>query len=474
MRKFHFMFYSIFSENLITSLIRFTAILQQICAIEPSKVHYDYNNINVWWQNVREMLLDSQSAPMSLLAAMMCRNNAVRYRQRENSNDETSSSNDDEQCCWEQVSQEAAQWSLLIGKLDDIAALGAVLNYTKQRDTYEMPVISYQKQDTSLCGIINGGKGIVSEIVAKWIASLGIEPKLLLEHDTSDADDDKNHSSSDYVWFMNYLNTLRRHFPFSTQSGILLSYLTWDYMSMWSKNMTDLSYLKAALKYLDTLKTTDYALKHGICCMIWNAHLKIPLEATKKLINKWGRLPKERLCHQDIGLSDFLVPEFLDLCRTFLKHFTTSIHSEKIDLRFEELLQDGPVPLTLLALQQNSVNSDLLRLHRELAEMLFLIASLGIRYPKPIQSQFDAMSNEIFFTEINRQLSYVLPPPDMVLQRKRLDFLCTAITSTMDLIREDMDCVYLNDHKLWIERIFDIANGWSLDVDKLKSHQVNI
>ena len=41
--------------------------------------------------------------------------------------------------------------------------------------------------------------------------------------------------------------------------------------------------------------------------MVWNAHLKLSLEATKKLINKAGRLPKEKLCQQDIGLSDSYV-----------------------------------------------------------------------------------------------------------------------------------------------------------------------
>lgn len=412
------------------------------------------------------MLLDSASAPMSLLAAMMCRNHAARYRQRENSNDEASSSADDEPC-WEQVSQETAQWSLLIGKLDDIAALGAVLNCAKQRDRHEMPLLPHHKPDISLCAIVNGGHGIVSEMMAKWIASLGVAPAILLENiDGVDL-------NADDAWFVNYLNTLRRHFPFSTQSGRLLCYLAWDYMSVWSKNMTELSYLRAALEYLDTIKEADFALKHGLCCMIWNAHLKIPLEATKKLINKWSHLPKERLCLQDIGLSDSLVPEFLDLCRTFLKLFTYSVDGEKVELRFEELLQDGPVPLTLLALQQTPAQSELLRLHRELTEVLFAIASLGIRYPKPIQSQFDAMSNEAFFTEINRQLTHALPVADMVLQRRRLDFLCTAITSTMDLIREDMDCVYLADHKLWMERLVQMANDWSLDVDQLKKHQVH-
>lgn len=72
-----------FSEDLITDLLRFSGILQQICALESDKVKFEYSSINLWWQNVREMLLESPAALMSLLAAIMCRNHAAQYRQRE-------------------------------------------------------------------------------------------------------------------------------------------------------------------------------------------------------------------------------------------------------------------------------------------------------------------------------------------------------------------------------------------------------
>jgi len=40
-----------------------------------------------------------------------------------------------------------------------------------------------------------------------------------------------------------------------------------------------------------------------------------------KLMNKLGKLPKERLCMQDIGLSDIQVITFLQHCVTFLDIF---------------------------------------------------------------------------------------------------------------------------------------------------------
>lgn len=342
-----------------------------------------------------------------------------------------------------------------------------------------LPILSYEIPDVSLRAIVIGGKGIVSELVAKWILSLGINPLILLESDgtesraaidETDAIDDVPHTENPS--FLHYLSILRAHFPFSLQSHILLSHMTWEYMCAWSKKMQQLDYFKAALSCLAAIKPTDYAIKHGLMIMIWNAHLKIPLEATRKLVNKTGRLPKEKLCLQDIGISDSLVPEMLEHCTNFLDHFNSSIDNEKMDLRYEELLQEGPVSLALLALQQNIAITETVKLHIQLNHVLYMIAALNLKYVKPIQCVFDAMSNQTFFTEINRALPYALPPPDLVLQRKRMEFLCLAISATIDLIRVDLECVFLNEHILWMDRIEALSNIWQLDNDELKKHQV--
>lgn len=369
---------------------------------------------------------------------------------------------------------------MLIDKLDDVAALGAIL--TNSRPTQvdaALPILSYEIPDVSLRAIVSSGKGIVSELVAKWILSLGINPVILLETEASESRDAGNETdANDEVpgtenpSFLHYLNILRDHFPFSLQSGIVIIHMTWEYMCAWSKNMQQLDYFKAALSCLAAIKPADYAIKHGICCMIWNAHLKIPLEATRKLVNKTGRLPKEKLCLQDIGISDSLVPEMLEHCTKFLEHFNGSIDNEKMDLRYEELLQEGPVSLALLALQQTIAVVETVKLHIQLNHVLYMIAALNLKYAKPIQCVFDAMSNQTFFTEINRALPYTLPPPDLILQRKRMEFLCLAISSTIDLIRVDLECVFLNDHILWVDRIEALSNIWQLDNDQLKKHQV--
>lgn len=64
-------------------LSRFSSITEEICALATDAVSFEYDSLSLWWQNIRETLLESPCALMSLLASMMCRNQAARYRKRE-------------------------------------------------------------------------------------------------------------------------------------------------------------------------------------------------------------------------------------------------------------------------------------------------------------------------------------------------------------------------------------------------------
>lgn len=464
------------NDRLIMDMTRFSEILQNICILACNKVKFGYNSISLWWQTVREMLLESSCALRGLLAAMICRTQALRCSQKEIGDDANS---DDEK--FEELSQEACEWSLLIGKLDDIAVLGAILSVAQKVADPVLPTLKYEKPEISLKCVVKGGKGIVSELVTKWIAASGIDPIRLLETKSSppkvvDGEDVDEPMDVDYTIetepLLIHLNILREHFPFSLRSGVLLSQLTWEFMCYWSKNLSNFNYLSAGLKYLGSIRREDNAMRHGICCMLWNAHLKIPLEATKKIVNKVGRLPKEKLCLQDIGISDSLVPEFLENCLAFLDQFLDSLDHEKCQLNYEELLQDGPIPLVDLSLQQNLANIQLLRLHRELTMVLHLISFFNIKATKP-KNLFNATANQSFFAEINRQLPYELPKPDLILQNFRVKFLCQIITASIDFIREDMEKCFVEEHEMWLGKCEKLAGYWDLNWMELKQHQVS-
>lgn len=211
--------------------------------------------------------------------------------------------------------------------------------------------------------------------------------------------------------------------------------------------------------------------------MLWNANFKIPLKATQKLINKTGRLPKEKLCLQTTMIPDFLMPQFLDQTLIFIEHFRSSRNFKKLEFKCEEILLQGSsaekASLCQMILQQVSGNLTLLDLHFEMVSVLELIAFLNIKYTKPFHSVFDETCNETFFVEINKPLTYCLPKSDEIRQNTRISFLKKAISCTIDLIVECNDQTYYNDHLKWIEKIKKLGVLWELDLSLLDRHHVS-
>lgn len=193
--------------------------------------------------------------------------------------------------------------------MDDIAALSSILTYkpipspTREdaNGTKEIAALPYTVPDISLVTILNGGKGILSELVAKWIASTGISPEKFFANGDGTIDDNGTNT------FVHYLSLLRKHFPFSLRSGVLLAYMIREYMHTWSENIESLEYFNAALDCLETFKQSDYAIKHGVICIIWNQYVRQTVHTTIKLINRVGHETKANTSYSQHEFSDALV-----------------------------------------------------------------------------------------------------------------------------------------------------------------------
>jgi Rab3 GTPase-activating protein non-catalytic subunit len=258
---------------------------------------------------------------------------------------------------------------------------------------------------------------------------------------------------------------------------VVLCYVIWDLLSKhWSKNLAEIQFLKSGVELLSLFEEKDYHLKQGLCVMLWNANFKIPLKATQKLINKTGRLPKEKLCLQNTMIPDFLMPQFLEQTLIFLDDFRTSINYERLEFKCEEILGSSSQSLSLceLILNQQKGNLPLLNLHYEMLKVLELIAFLNIKYTKPMQSLFDEVANDAFFSEINKQMAHSLNKADEIRQNTRVYFLKKAISTTIDLIVECQSNTYFDDHLKWIEKIKIVGRIWELDIGLLERHHVSI
>ncbi|CRK93002.1 CLUMA_CG006543, isoform A, partial [Clunio marinus] len=443
-------------ENFILAeMTKFKEVLTQVCLYAGGSVTYAYNSICLFWQNVREYLLESSNPINSLLAAIICKNFALKKQ------------DESQEFGFEQVTQEECQWTLLTEKLNDVAVLSIFINQFASSNTnhkYDVPNISLKK-------ILNDGKGIISELVASWLIGVDFPINLIF---TSSSDENIETDKRNVI---KKLEILREYFPYSLNAAVILCHVIWELLSArWSKKLSEIQYLKNGIEYLGLFEEKDYHLKQGLCVLLWNANFKIPLKATQKLINKTGRLPREKLCLQHTMIPDFLMPQFLEQTLVFLEHFRSCTTYNKLEFKCEEILTQGysvsSLSLIELIMQQQSGNLPLLNLHFEMVKVLELIAFLGIKYRRPMETLFDEVCNKTFFMDLNKPLTYSIVKPDGIRQSVRIFFLMKAITSTIDLIIECQQKIYLDDHFKWIQKIKELGTIWDLDINDLERHQI--
>ncbi|KOC68340.1 Rab3 GTPase-activating protein non-catalytic subunit [Habropoda laboriosa] len=506
-------------------LKQFTHLLNAICSIANiEEICAEYNEISLWWKKVRNILLYSTNPFNALSAALMCRAVALSVEKYKENNSKLDDEVYNIASEWENVNKDNYQFTLLIGSLEDIAILDAIVSQQPPSDsTMQFFALPFVKFDISLGSVLSKGKGSVSEIVAKWIASTGIDPTQLV--DTTDTEFDNTQLTSHCLEIPNSLDEtrhvgdvsqleqlcdleksisvpvemksedkndtnigtcileriklLKRHFPHSLSSSVLLANICWEFAMSWNKDISQLKSLEAALSVLQQIPMKH--MRHGVCCLLWSVHIKKRMEAVAKLINKLGRLPKERLCIQEVGLSDVQTVAFLQSCVTFLETF---IDSEVLEagesslIKSEELWEgctSGPQPFAVLAISQAPAWYDLVILHVQLANVLYMMAHFNIKITKPLNNLFESVVQPYFFQTMTDKVMLTWYRDDKR-DSLRTKFLCRIITASMDFIHQET-----TDDKMisstpqaiqWMSRCQTLASIWKVNNDELRIHQV--
>ncbi|XP_014218423.1 rab3 GTPase-activating protein regulatory subunit isoform X2 [Copidosoma floridanum] len=531
-------------------MINFTKLLNAICSLtDTEEIYASYNEVSTWWKDVQNILIHSEYPFNALTAAMACRAVSVNIQRNkdrlvasfkdDNGNDKEDDKNgnksgsmkedkekDDNSSPeeetignisdWENVSRDACQFSLLIGNLEDISILNAIVsNPPKLDDTTKFYALPYESTPISLGLILSKGKGFVSEIVAKWLSSSGVDPARLI--DTTDIEFDQLQLSTDsskaqslieakavesiqdtkavlavsievgteaktdqsaVATVLEKVALLKRNFSYSLTSSVLLANLSWEFVMSWSKDIQRLDALEAALTVLRQIPSKR--IRHGVCCLLWTLHLKKRMESAGKLINKSGKLPKERLCMQDVGLSDVQLTSFLKHCVTFLDFFLEAEALEDENCSFiksEELWEghsNGPLPFALLAVTQSPASYDLIILHFQLASVLHMIAHFNLKVQKPLNNLFDSSINQYFFQDISMNADIPWYQDDRR-DNCRVEFLCRVITASMEFIHQETKEVNsLSSDKAvhWMSKCQNLALSWKISSDELRIHQV--
>lgn len=215
----------------------------------------------------------------------------------------------------------------------------------------------------------------------------------------------------------------------------------------------------------------------GVFQLMWNTHLKIVNESTCKLINKVGKLPKERLCKQDTGLSDLQISLFLSISSDFLDKFIDVTQecykTEKTALHFENIWENGSWSLAELAVQQKEINFELLHMHYQLMLVLQLIATFSIKHTKPVNSLFEASIVNLFFTDLQRKIELNWSKSDIKINSSRIQFLFKIISATLESITiNEAGKTFSTEHVAWMSKCLILGRCWNLDIDILRRYQI--
>lgn len=351
----------------------------------------------------------------------------------------------------------------------------------------EMPLLPLCSELNNCClkTILTGGKGIITDITAKWLICMRIHPKeLKLNCQNNQIIDDNNEESGKIVQL---ILLLKRHFPYSLEHKMILCLMAWHYMIYWSKHLMQLEYFEAAMTCLEHLNSEDLFLKQKLCCLLWKATIKIPFQLVSKLLHKIGHLPTEKLCQQELGMSAVAITKFLELSLEFLLAFNQAVidceknHNE-ILVRYEDILIEGPEPIQSLITKQQPVVVNLLELQTELCYVLHFITFFQLKYLKPLTKLFDSARYTAFFMDINIEetnnapnlkSSYRLPQAHADLQSMRLKFLRKSIMASIDLLRSNVDgTVFTKEYFKYTKRVLSLTNLWMVDQQTIFRQQV--
>lgn len=235
---------------------------------DKSCVVTDYNEISVFWSKIREILADSYRPFPALMAAILCKNVAQKLDTELSMNDSTSSLEEG----IEVLSQENVQWSLLIGKLEDVSLLNIVLSTKPAVKDCPMPKLKLHNVNISLKYVMERGRGSVSELVARWLTSCGVNPQnlilnenlgKLLEPYVSDEAIVSEEDILKHEKVFEQLKLLRSQFPYSVESSALLANMSWEYATAWQTDIQDLGLLEAAIKCASFVQSVR--IKQGKC-----------------------------------------------------------------------------------------------------------------------------------------------------------------------------------------------------------------
>ncbi|KAK7069681.1 hypothetical protein SK128_010832, partial [Halocaridina rubra] len=488
-------------------------ILHSLSILAGEKVLCDISSQSPWWGAVRDKLVASTQPQHAFISALLCRGVHARLeieaqvtaeKTLKQSSEEYDVDNSHKKVenypslnDWEGLSMEMVEWNLVISQLESLLPIHLLLSYTPSNYPSRKPDL-----EVSVKTLLEKGRGYVGEVLAKWFIGSGLPLSAVenvlrkqdefrktrevesMEVECADQGEEKlkeeeekqveKHieESQENEETLYLLRKVGEKFPHSVAADTIFTNIAWELSAAWHKTADDTILLSQAVAHISRIKNSH--IRHGVSLMIWETWVSHCIQTTSTLMDKVGRLPKDRMCHRDLGLGEHSVSVMLQNVLSLLEHIMEANVVCEVEKplvmspdRFWLGLEGSPA-LVELTVMQNMSCYDLVYLHYQLVLVLYLIAYHNLKSVRPL-SYVDGKGRSVLFKPLTTSWTvggYTEP----ILSKARLALLCRVITAAVSSLPDDGS--QKQGVPSTIHQALDLGRAWGISLDVLYRHHV--
>ncbi|XP_072121177.1 rab3 GTPase-activating protein non-catalytic subunit isoform X1 [Mobula birostris] len=455
-------------------------------------VSWDLQSVSPWWQQMRTACAQAENIGAALLAALVGKSvtigvtNSLAEKDREEIE-----GSDGMTDSWEALSLDVEHWNTLLRQLEDCLVLQTLLLSKGNK-----PPCCHSEllSRFSVKKLLEGGRGVVADGVAKWIFKLDLTPSILKQaHQTGrlGSAEEPVEEEHDILFYekcrelgleqiLQFLQLTYERFPYSLESDVLHAHCCWEYVVQWNKDPEEGRFLSRSVDHLKCIANGH--VQRGTAVMMWNTFIVKRLSAAAYLMDKVGKAPKDRLCRRDVGMSDTAMTSFLGSCSLLIQTLMEAeIRSDEMKEPFLEIEDtwsaiEGPTSIVDLALEQRHVHYPLAQHHYILTVIMHGIMLFGIKSVK-IFSLFDSKGKNAFFKELTS--IQLLPSGDMDpnIISPRQQFLMKLVSAAVQELVKPQKTVNAAEHQFseeqdWPSVAVELSQNLQVNEDVIRRHHV--
>ncbi|XP_037796977.1 rab3 GTPase-activating protein non-catalytic subunit-like [Penaeus monodon] len=482
-----------------------------LSTLAGEKVLCDISQLSPWWSSVRDKLVASTQPYQAYIAALLCRGVHANLEARLHSSVtenalhfkkdiiQTSAIDDADQKYlslndWEGLSMEMVEWNLVIDQLECLLPLNQFLSLVPENGPQRQP-----KLEVSVKDLLDKGKGYVAELVANWFIGSGMDHECVVQlvqkqdelrrlekEELEKMEDDSEQIdlmevTSDAVpndlkqvdgKIAELLRNVSKKFPNSVAADSVLTNMSWELSAAWNKTRDDTSLISQAVKLVGSIRNSH--IRHGVSLMLWETWVCQFVQLTTSLMDKVGRIPKDRLCRRDLGLGEHNLAPVLQAVLTLLEQ----IMEANVVCEVEKPLvipadsfwsgQEGSPALVELTVMQKMTCYDLVYQHYQLVSVLYLVTQHGLKSVRPL-TYFDGKDRSVLFKPLTTSWT-IGGHTDPTVIKARLALLCRVITAAVSSLPDTTE--FKQGDSLSIRQAIDLGRAWGTSLDVLHRHHI--